>query len=285
MQHSLDILDARQFLQGEDLVIWDCHTGGYGVFDNLLHFHDFYEFSFFYDGCGSYDSNGSRFEAKKGLITLTRPSDYHRIAVADGSFLSYYNIIFREGLLPDSVASLLYATETPLCLTLNDKAFSLFYADFRRLFEDYTAEPSEKTPPLTAELVKSGVIALTIRLISQLSLSKQPPIASEDPLIRSALIYIREHYRNRLTLSEVAEAVGRSAGYFSEYFHKHMQCSFSEYLLRYRLVAAASFVSGSSLPLKEIAYLCGFHSTPYFSSAFKHYFGLSPREYREKSKK
>ena len=280
MKASLGVLDARMFMKDEPFVIWDCHTIGQGVFDNKLHFHDFYELSLIVDGSGSYAVNGVRYPAQKGLLLLTTPSDYHILSVDEGSSLRYYNVIFREGLLCDSVTSLLYTAAAPLCLELSEEEYDRFYGAIHQIFQDYTAEISEKTPPLTAKLIKNGIESLVIRMLTSLFSLPQKDPSDEDKVLRRALLYIREHYRKPITLAEVAEAADRSAGYFSGYFHDKMKLSFSEYLLNFRLLAAAPYVASTNMPMKEIAYLNGFRSLGYFSSCFKAYFGQSPREYR-----
>ncbi|MBQ7364462.1 MAG: helix-turn-helix transcriptional regulator [Clostridia bacterium] len=284
MKGSLGVLDSRLFLSRESFVVWDCHTEGYGIFDGKLHFHDFYELSFIYDGKGSYLLNGVEYPACRGLLTLATPSDYHMLSVAEGSRLHYYNIIFREGFLSEGVMGLLYERQAPLALSLEGEAYEVFSQAFLQIFRDYSAEVSEYTPPMTALLVKNGIETLIVRMLSRLSQTATEAAGCEDETIRRALLYIREHYREALTLGEVAEAVSRSAGYFSGYFHEKMKLTFSEYLVRFRLLAAASYLVSSDMPLKEVAYLHGFRSTPYFSSTFKAYFGLSPREYRIRNK-
>ena len=79
-----------------------------------------------------------------------------------------------------------------------------------------------------------------------------------------------------------------------------MKTGFPEYVMKYRLIIAAGYIasadtlpkagyiaSADTLPkglsLKEIAYMNGFSSFTYFSSAFSKYFGVSPRQYRNRS--
>lgn len=280
---KIGVLDSRMFLSREDFVVWDCYTEGNGIFDARRHFHDFYELSYFYEGEGFYEVNGITYPARRGLLILATPSDYHMLTVARGSHLRYFNVIFREGFLSEEVTAPVYRKDRPTVLEVKDQ--DRVYAAMAEIFEDYTVEKSEYTPPLTARLVKNGVESLIIRMLSQLSLNTLGAIEEEDKTLRRALLFIREHYREHLTLSAVAEAVERSSGYFSGYFHERMQISFSEYLLRFRLLAAASYVTSSDMPFKEIAYLHGFRSVGYFSSTFKAYFGVSPREYRNRGKK
>lgn len=283
---ELGVLDGRRFLGQDDFVIWDCYTEGNGVFDGKYHFHDFYELSFVYDGEGTYTINGSAFAVGRGFLFLTTPSDYHMISVPKGGFLRYYNVIFRENLLKGEVADALYHQGQSLCLLTEGEQYESFASVFRQMMVDYSEEAVDPIPPLTAVLLENEIESTCLRLIRSLKAIPQRGglvVDSEDAIIRGALLYIREHYRMKLTLARVAEAVGLSSGYFSSYFHRVMKIGFSEYLLRFRLIMAASYMTSSNLPLKTIAAMNGFSSFTYFSAAFSEYFGVCPREYRKKN--
>lgn len=283
---ELGVLDGRRFLGRDDFVIWNCYTEGKGVFDGKYHFHDFYELSFVYDGEGVYTVNGSSFSVGRGFLFLTTPSDYHSLSVPEGGFLRYYNVIFRENLLKSEVADALYHQGKLLCFLADGELYRWFLSAFQQMKADYSEEAVDPIPPMTAVLVQNEIESICVRLIRALSLLPMRDDLlpdSEDAIIRRALLYIREHYRMKLTLSRVAEAVGLSPGYFSSYFHRMMKIGFSEYLLRFRLITAASYMTSSNLPLKTIAAMNGFSSFTYFSSAFSEYFGVCPREYRKRA--
>ena len=278
-QEVAGVLDGRRFLGKDDFVIWDCHTEGRGVFDGKLHFHDFYEMSFVYDGEGVYSVNGHTFDVKKGFVLLTTPSDYHMLTVKAGETLRYYNVIFRESVLSKAVSDECYQQNAPLCYTVED--LSLFSESFRLMLADFTREAVDPIPPLTAILVKNAIETLAVRILKEAPHGSDEKSPAYNDTMRHALLYIREHYREKLTLSRVAEAVALSPGYFSGYFSKIMRIGFSEYLLHYRLVIAAGYITSTNLPLKTVAAMNGFSSFTYFSAAFSDYFGTSPREYRK----
>ncbi|MBQ4121366.1 MAG: AraC family transcriptional regulator [Clostridia bacterium] len=283
--YELGVLDGRRFLGQDDFVIWDCYTEGNGIFDGKYHFHDFYELSYVYDGEGVYTVNGASFSVGRGFLFLTTPSDYHSLSVPKGNFLRYYNVIFRENLLKAEVADALYRQGRLLCFLAEGEQYESFLSLFQNMKKDYSEEAVDPIPPLTAVLVQNEIESICVRLIKTLNaLPKREELTmdSEDAIIRRALLYIREHYRMKLTLARVADAVGLSPGYFSSYFHRVMKIGFAEYLLRFRLIMAASYMTSSNLPLKTVAAMNGFSSFTYFSSAFSAYFGVCPREYRKR---
>jgi len=58
--------------------------------------------------------------------------------------------------------------------------------------------------------------------------------------------------------------------------------SISDHINNIRLERAAELLKASDFTISEIAYTVGFSSPNYFSTAFKHKFGFSPKEYKSK---
>lgn len=105
--------------------------------------------------------------------------------------------------------------------------------------------------------------------------------AQHNPLVKSAQEYIADHYAENIALSEVAEALGISAGYLSTLFMQNLQCGFVEYLNQVRIERASSYLEQNYLKNYEIAYKVGFRDEKYFSKVFKKIKGVSPKEYRQ----
>lgn len=280
MAKDMLVLDGRSFLGNAPFVIWDCHTEGKGIFDGRFHFHDFYELSFIYEGEGSYSVNGQSAPVGKGFFLLTTPCDYHMLSVAEGKRLSYYNVIFRGSILAPAVSDAIYRLPSGLFFTIEGEEYDFFHKEFSRMLADYSAEQVDPIPPLSEVLVSGAINTLAARAVKRLQSNRAEAVPTEDSTVRRALIYLRENYRHKLTLKEVADAVGLSAGYFSSHFKKTVQIGFAEYLLHYRLLTAADYLASGDLPMKAVALMCGFPSYAYFSAAFNDYFGISPRDYR-----
>jgi len=92
--------------------------------------------------------------------------------------------------------------------------------------------------------------------------------------------YLREHYREELTLQMVASELHVSSIYLGRLFKAETGEFFSDYLNRLRLEEAKKQLVQTSLKASEIASLCGFSDSNYFFRKFKQKIGLSPTEYR-----
>jgi predicted TIM-barrel enzyme len=94
--------------------------------------------------------------------------------------------------------------------------------------------------------------------------------------------HIEENYAHPIFLSELANVLHISAPYLSAKFKKKLGCSFSEYLVRFRMNKAASLLGEESmLTISEIADSVGYTDYAQFSKIFKKYKGVSPRTYRK----
>lgn len=94
--------------------------------------------------------------------------------------------------------------------------------------------------------------------------------------------HIEENYAHPIFLSELANVLHISAPYLSAKFKKKLGCSFSEYLVRFRMNKAASLLREESmLSISEIADSVGYTDYAQFSKIFKKYKGASPRTYRK----
>lgn len=98
-------------------------------------------------------------------------------------------------------------------------------------------------------------------------------------LVKEAKSYIMDHYREKISLSDVAEAVGISYGHLSKCFKQVEGTSFNSYLLEVRIEESKRIMREENLPISEIAYRVGISDPNYFSKCFKKHTGLSPKEY------
>ncbi len=63
-----------------------------------------------------------------------------------------------------------------------------------------------------------------------------------------------------------------------------LDCSVNDYILNVRLQKAKYLLNSAGLTIAEIAYQVGFASPAYFSTVFKSKFGITPSNYKEKTK-
>jgi AraC family transcriptional regulator len=93
---------------------------------------------------------------------------------------------------------------------------------------------------------------------------------------------IREGYTARLTLAEIARAVGCSPFHLSRTVRAVTGLSVHGVVVRYRLRHALELVLDSRAGLSEVAYASGFSSHSHLTDAFRREFGCSPSQVRHR---
>lgn len=101
-------------------------------------------------------------------------------------------------------------------------------------------------------------------------------------IVRNAAAYIREHYREPLTLRQMAEYCHVHPNYFSYLFLEETGINFIDMLTELRLKEACRMLCETDKKIYEIAEETGYHKPRYFSDLFKKKMGCTPFEYREK---
>lgn len=99
--------------------------------------------------------------------------------------------------------------------------------------------------------------------------------------IRSALIFVQEHFAERITVGQLAVLSGYSTYYFCRLFKDITQLSPIQYLVRYRIQRAAEYLAATDEAAERIMEMVGFENYGYFWRTFRKIYGVSPREYRD----
>jgi len=96
--------------------------------------------------------------------------------------------------------------------------------------------------------------------------------------------YIEEHYMKEIQLRDLAVVAHVSGSYLSVKFKKEVGCSFTEYLVRFRMNKAKELFEQKNASCKEVAAMVGYEDYAQFSRMFKKYTGIPPVEYARKGR-
>ncbi|MBW7475987.1 response regulator [Paenibacillus oenotherae] len=124
--------------------------------------------------------------------------------------------------------------------------------------------------------------SLCIKLVQHITCSRQH---SYKQLVQQAIDYTKANYTDSdISVNKVCGHLHISAGYFSSVFKKEVKLTFVSYLMNIRMEAAQRLLRTTELKAFEIAEQVGFGDPNYFSFCFKKQVGISPKEYRNRSK-
>jgi xylan 1,4-beta-xylosidase len=99
--------------------------------------------------------------------------------------------------------------------------------------------------------------------------------------IKSIINEINAHYREGVTLKDLARSQNFSVPYFSAFFKRCFGVGFTEYYNDFRLERAVSELLSSEQPIENIAHNHGFTDVRSFVALFKKRYGLLPSAYRK----
>ncbi len=98
--------------------------------------------------------------------------------------------------------------------------------------------------------------------------------------------HIECHIGKPLALEELSDVAGFSKYHFSRIFQGLLHEPLAHYVTRIRMESALFYLAHRlDKNMTDIAYELGFTDSAVFSRAFKNYYGLSPREYRQEYSK
>lgn len=102
-------------------------------------------------------------------------------------------------------------------------------------------------------------------------------------LVQRACDYIREHYREDISLSGIAKYLQLSESYVSRIFNRGMGMNIPAYVNLVRLERARDLLLHTNKKIYEVALEVGYVSATAFHVAFKKQEGITPIEYRNQN--
>jgi len=196
---------------------------------------------------------------------------YQRHQVAPEGFCSYFCIIpdldfCRSNGLPVDRMGLEPVIRDP---SVGEKV--------RRVIGEYLTEK-----PCSAAGLRCGVLDLLLDLYRRYAVPEPAPApVNQVPFeyVRKAVNYIREHFSEKLTVEQIASAVGLSKYYFLRQFKQVTGTTVIAYLNSTRCCYAKELFLGGAENVKEVALRCGFENFSYFTEVFRRYTGRLPSDY------
>lgn len=256
-----------------------------------LHWHDETELIYVTEGTGVVTVQSAKHVVSRGDIIVIPSQTVHAIERKDDLCMKYYNVLFSLSVLDGT---------DDIC---HKKFFEPLYRNELK-FDYFVGKDSELNNLITPHicrliaerrdlmqngelLIKSELFAILHYLIaySKPNAKYNDADSTNYDKLKKVLLYIREHYGEQITVQTAAEICAYSCSHFMKIF-KHMTGqSFTEYLVNYRLDAAANALTLTSDRIIDVAYGCGFGNLSYFSRAFLRKYGVTPSEYRKNALK
>ncbi len=230
-----------------------------------MHYHSSYELYYLLAGNREYFVEDKFFSVTAGSFVLIPPSTLHRtggkygLRTLIGFSDQFLNDVYNEQVIPDLV----------------------------KCFKNYMITPPEYKRAELQELLKkiencNNKTDIAIYLGALLrELSKYKSNNECDEYISNITSYINKNYAQIQSINQIAEHFYISKYHLCRIFKDALKMTLIDYLNGIKIKSACAFIQSSNKDMLEIAQLCGFNSSSYFSIVFKKIVGKTPSEYKK----
>lgn len=157
-------------------------------------------------------------------------------------------------------------------------------AQVMKLIKEMYGAYTEKKPGYEMK-VKSGYYMLLYLLVTKYREMDvtQDMLKQNRKLNRLTTItnYIKENYREEISLESLAEIFGYAPAYLSRMFQKYAGINYKDYVRSIRVEYAFRELTGTDHTVSEIAVNNGFPNNKAFAKVFQKKYGMLPSEYRK----
>lgn len=139
-----------------------------------------------------------------------------------------------------------------------------------------------KYPPMEQEHVihQAWIQLILARTLPLFDMVDKTSIGSHD-IVYETVAYISKHFREPVSLTEMAKDLGFSPYALSRVFSGTFHRNFNQYLNETRLDYACSLLQHTDQSITEVCENSGFESLRTFNRVFKERYRMSPRNYRK----
>jgi len=93
--------------------------------------------------------------------------------------------------------------------------------------------------------------------------------------------YVKDHFKEQITLEEIADLANMKVPSFCRYFKKITNKTFTQFVNEYRITHSLKLLAEQPLSITEVCFESGFNNFSYFNKTFKEYIKKSPSQYRK----
>lgn len=266
------------------------------------HWHDEVEILYFSGGNFRLEINMEQFAVHSECLYFINPGELHSIIADSADTYIEDAIVFSPSILsfdacdaaqmqliqPIREGSMLF----PRCILPEDPAFAPVRSAFLEVMHSFGRAMQEEslfmdgavTDDLTSQLyIKSALLRiLAVLSAGALFTSAGKNIDKRVEDIKTVLTYIRENYKEKIRICDLAGLINRNEQYFCRFFKKAIGRSPIEYVNEYRIRQARRLLDQTDLSVMEVCLECGYNNLGNFLREFRRHTDTTPLQYRKK---
>ena len=250
-----------------------------------MHWHDAMEILFCLNGQVTVHTERERFPLSHNQLAVFDAKEVHSISVSSPLYMFLCIHVDKKQLsvyCPDLEFYHIHCN--PTCLSgLQAEAYEkLCHLAHALTRSNIKAEPADAMRSDGTALL---MLADLIQFFSVYTpLTDAPSTPHSNDTIRRIISYVMQHYKDPITLEDMASETGFSKEYFCRFFKQHLNITFLQYVNEVRISHAGRLLSSTDLPIQEVMRESGFTNQTVFNRLFKETYGITPRQMRKADK-
>ncbi|MDX6766533.1 MAG: AraC family transcriptional regulator [Candidatus Methylacidiphilales bacterium] len=261
---------------------WRAESGGIATFDhppaNSLHSHNCFEISYVISGSGQFLHGDTLHSLKTGDVFLAEPEIRHEISSWKTRDLLIIYYFFHVEPIPsggdtgggESALWDLFMKKHRLC------------AEAPRETRDFLMGLRTRHSCM-GETVRRGHLRTMLMELVATCLPEEEQHSLQKPIFdgfNRALIHIRQNFQHHPSVVEVARVAGTTPRTLNRWFQRHLGLPVQQVIIQFRMEWAARRLT-MGMRVREVAGELDFPTPEQFSAAFKSWWKIEPRRFRD----
>lgn len=238
--------------------------------NSTMHAHRHAEMFFIMSGSGTFQLQRHSFPVSGRSLVIINPGVMHCEQSNQGSPMEYI-VLGVENLE-------MAANEQGYVLTTFHRDWDAISVSLRLMLQEARSGQDGYS-----QVCQRMLEIILLRILRRRGLSLASEAVGMDDNRECGLVrrYIDEHFKESITLDQLAELAHINKYYLVHAFRKAYGTSPINYLISRRIQESRFLLTNSNHSLSQIARILGFSSLSYFSQSFHRTEGVSPMEYRK----
>ncbi len=240
------------------------------------HIHQFSELVFVMEGVLKATIDGKEYTINPGEIAVITPFQMHELKSDDKA--KFYICVFSNNCVPDHHVDVEFFHNRENAILKATESIKNQITDMlKEIPHPYS---------VSNNAVPRKIKAIFYSIFSEF-VTNNPAVSNtkKNDVLSSLLLYINEHYKEKISLKTVGKALGYNPKYLSQCLSALPDMSFPTILNSLRIDYAKSLLLNSNFKIIDIALECGYESEQSFHRSFLKISEMTPGEYRKSLKK
>lgn len=255
------------------------------------HWHEEMEILIINDGLAEVSTDDTSYTLRPGQGIIINQNVMHSIHSSNQENCTFYSFVFHPDFLFGHKSSYL---QTEFLLPIqNFRLFKMLVLDETNAWHERMLDAANDAiavnmaKPFGYEVATKGHLCRfwseLIGQLPQMETAPSPQASLDEQRVKQAMLYIRTHHAEPISLDEIADSVHISKSECCRCFSRTLQMTPFEYLMKYRIFEATKRMMehpGEPMSIADLALSVGFNNTSYFNKLFKKFLGCTPTYYR-----